>query len=81
VTIRVLLAEDQALVRGALKALLELEPDIEVVGELGRGDEVVTQARTLRPDVALLDIEMPGRTACQPLPSCTASCRVYGCWC
>jgi two-component system, NarL family, response regulator DesR len=59
--IRVLLAEDQALVRGALKALLELEPDIEVVGELGRGDEVVAQARALHPDVALLDIEMPGQ--------------------
>ena len=60
-TIRVLLAEDQTLVRGALRALLDLEPDIEVVAEVGRGDEVLAAAREHRPDVALLDIEMPGR--------------------
>jgi two-component system response regulator DesR len=61
VTIRVLLAEDQTLVRGALRALLDLEDDIVVVAEVGRGDEVLAAARTHRPDVALLDIEMPGR--------------------
>jgi two-component system response regulator DesR len=61
VTIRVLLAEDQTLVRGALRALLELEADIEVVAEVGRGDQVLEAARAHRPDVALLDIEMPGR--------------------
>jgi two-component system response regulator DesR len=61
VTIRVLLAEDQALVRGALRTLLDLEEDIEVVAEVGRGDEVLAAAREHRPDVALLDIEMPGR--------------------
>ncbi|KGH45875.1 MerR family transcriptional regulator [Modestobacter caceresii] len=60
-TIRVLLAEDQALVRGALRALLDLEEDIEVVAEVGRGDEVLEAARACRPDVALLDIEMPGQ--------------------
>ncbi|MCZ2814961.1 response regulator transcription factor [Modestobacter sp. VKM Ac-2984] len=60
-TIRVLLAEDQALVRGALRALLDLEEDIEVVAEVGRGDEVLDAARACRPDVALLDIEMPGQ--------------------
>jgi two-component system response regulator DesR len=59
--IRVLLAEDQTLVRGALRALLDLEEDIEVVAEVGRGDEVLDAARAHRPDVALLDIEMPGR--------------------
>jgi two-component system response regulator DesR len=58
--IRVLLAEDQTLVRGALRALLDLEEDIEVVGEVGRGDEVVAAAQACAPDVALLDIEMPG---------------------
>ena len=58
--IRVLLADDQALVRGALAALLTLEPDLEVVAEVGRGDEVVAAARRARPDVALLDVEMPG---------------------
>ena len=58
--IRVLLADDQHLVRGALAALLSLEDDLEVVGEVGRGDEVVSRAQDLRPDVILLDIEMPG---------------------
>lgn len=59
-TIRLLLADDQALVRGALATLLGLEPDMEVVAEVGRGDEVVASARAVNPDVALLDVEMPG---------------------
>ena len=58
--IRLLLADDQALVRGALSALLSLEPDLEVVAEVGSGDEAVEAAGRLRPDVALLDVEMPG---------------------
>ncbi len=60
--IRVLLAEDQGMVRGALASLLGLEPDIEVVAQVSRGDEVVAAALGARPDVALLDIEMPGAT-------------------
>jgi two-component system response regulator DesR len=59
-TIRLLLADDQALVRGALAALLNLESDLEIVAEVGRGDEVVAEVRRVRPDVALLDVEMPG---------------------
>ncbi len=59
-TIRLLLADDQALVRGALAALLDLEPDLEVVAQVGRGDEVVDAARATGADVCLLDIEMPG---------------------
>jgi two-component system response regulator DesR len=58
--IRVLIAEDQAMVRGALASLLTLEGDIEVVAQVARGDEVVDAARDAAPDVALLDIEMPG---------------------
>ena len=58
--IRVLLADDQALVRGAMGALLDLEPDIEVVAQAGRGDEVVAAARDSGADVCLLDIQMPG---------------------
>lgn len=58
--IRVLLADDQSLVRGALAALLSLEPDLEVVVEVGRGDEVVAAARRSDAQVALLDVEMPG---------------------
>ncbi|MEW6862470.1 response regulator transcription factor [Trueperella pyogenes] len=59
-TIRVVLADDQALVRGALAALLSLEEGIEVVGQAGRGEELVRLVEELRPDVALVDIEMPG---------------------
>jgi two-component system, NarL family, response regulator DesR len=58
--IGVLLAEDQAMVRGALASLLGLEQDIEVVAEVGRGDEVLEAARRSGPDVALLDIGLPG---------------------
>jgi len=58
--IRVLIAEDQAMVRGALASLLALEDDIDVVREVERGDRVLAAARASEPDVALLDIEMPG---------------------
>ncbi|WP_421734184.1 response regulator [Cellulomonas sp.] len=58
--IRLLLADDQALVRGALAALLDLETDLTVVAQVGRGDEVLDAARTHAADVALLDVEMPG---------------------
>lgn len=58
--IRVLLAEDQAMIREALAALLSFEDDIEVVAQVGRGDEVTAAALESKPDVALLDIEMPG---------------------
>jgi len=58
--IRVLLAEDQAMIREALAALLSFEDDIEVVAQVGRGDEVTQAALASKPDVALLDIEMPG---------------------
>ena len=77
--IRVLLAEDQAMVRGALAALLTLEGDIEIIAEVGRGDEVLTVALATKPDVALLDIEMPGCdgiTAAAALHSKLPSCRV-----
>ena len=58
--IRVLLAEDQAMIRGALLALIGLEQDMTVVADVERGDEVVGAARRTRPDVAVLDIDMPG---------------------
>ena len=59
-SIQVLIADDQAMVRGALAALLSLEHDIEVVAEVGRGDEVLGQVQAKGVDVALLDVEMPG---------------------
>jgi two-component system response regulator DesR len=59
-SVRVLLAEDQAMVRGAIAALLALEEDIEIVAEASRGNEAVALALESEPDVALLDVEMPG---------------------
>jgi two-component system response regulator DesR len=58
--IRLLLADDQELIRGALAVMLGLEHDFEVVASVGRGDEVAAAAKASRPDVAVLDIEMPG---------------------
>jgi len=77
--IRVLLAEDQEMVRGALSALLNMEADIEVVAQLGRGDEVAAAALQNHPDVALLDIEMPGRdglSVAADLEGLLPECRV-----
>jgi two-component system response regulator DesR len=75
--IKLLLADDQALVRGAMAALLDLEPDLKVLVEVGRGDEVVEAARTHEVDVALLDVQMPGldgiaaaRLLQESLPQC-----------
>lgn len=59
-TIKILLADDQQLVRDALGALLSLQADIEVAGSCGRGDQVLGLARQTQPDVVLLDIDMPG---------------------
>lgn len=80
--IRVLLADDQLLVRGALSAMLGLESDIEVVAEVGAGDQVLPAAREQRPDVALLDVQMPvkdGITAAAELRAAVPHCRVVMC--
>jgi two-component system response regulator DesR len=77
--IRVLLAEDQAMVRGALASLLALEGDLDVVAEVARGDEVVDTARRVAAEVAVLDIEMPGLTgleAAEELARELPECRV-----
>lgn len=78
-SVRVLLAEDQAMVRGALSALLSMEEDIEIVAEASRGDEVLLAALDAFPDVALLDIEMPGGdglSAAAQLKERLPACRV-----
>ena len=84
--IRVLLAEDQLMFRTAVRRLLELEADIQVVAEVGRGDELVAAALAARPDVAVVDIEMPGQDGIsaaselrQSLPTCrTLILTMYG---
>lgn len=78
-TIRLLIADDQALVRGALAALLGLEGDIVVVAQVSRGDEVLEAVRENRVDVALLDIEMPGLdgiAAAAQLRGARLGCRI-----
>ncbi|GAA3093866.1 response regulator [Pseudonocardia sp. CA-142604] len=77
--ITVLLADDQALIRGALAAMLGLEPDIEVVAQVGSGAEVVPAALRTLPDVALLDVQMPGGDgldAAGALRAALPTCRV-----
>ncbi|MCP2165198.1 response regulator [Goodfellowiella coeruleoviolacea] len=80
--IRVLLADDQALVRGALAAMLGLEPDIEVVAQVSSGEEVLPAAQRTSPDVALLDVQMPGKdglAAAAELHRALPACRVVVC--
>jgi two-component system, NarL family, response regulator DesR len=77
--IRVLLAEDQAMMRGALAVLLDLEDDIEVVAQVSDGTAILPAALDALPDVALLDIELPGRSgldAAQSLSEALPACRV-----
>ncbi|GAA3475407.1 response regulator transcription factor [Nonomuraea roseola] len=77
--IRVLLAEDMHMIRAALTALLRLEPDIDVVAQVTRGDEIVPTAMEVRPDVAIVDIDLPvvdGITAAAELRTRLPSCRI-----
>lgn len=77
--IRVLLAEDQLMFRTAVRQLLEIEGDIAVVAEVGRGDEIVAAALAARPDVAVVDIELPaqdGINAALALRQTFPTCRV-----
>ena len=77
--IRVLLAEDQTMFRSAVRRLLELEGDLVVVAEVGRGDELVAAALASRPDVAVVDIELPGQdgiSAALELRQALPTCRV-----
>jgi two-component system, NarL family, response regulator DesR len=76
--IRILVAEDMHLIRGALVALLALEPDMEVVAELDRGDQIIPTALRVRPDVAVIDIDQPGLsglTAADRLHAALPECR------
>ncbi|MBB1242208.1 response regulator transcription factor [Streptomyces durbertensis] len=77
-TLRVLVAEDMHMIRGALIALLELEPDLEVVASVERGDHIAKAALETRPDVAIIDIDLPGvdgLTAAAELHEQLPTCR------
>ncbi|MER5785056.1 response regulator transcription factor [Streptomyces mobaraensis] len=84
--IKVLLADDQALIRGALASMLRLEPDVEVVAEVGSGAEVEAAALRTRPDVVLMDVQMPGKDGlavtadlARSMPSCkVVICTTFG---
>jgi two-component system response regulator DesR len=78
-SLKILLAEDVAMVRGALVALIELEPDLKVVVSVERGDEIIPAALTHQPDVAIIDIDLPaidGITASEQLYEELPSCRI-----
>ncbi|WP_055587534.1 response regulator transcription factor [Peterkaempfera griseoplana] len=77
-SVRILLAEDVHMIRGALVALLELEPDFEVVASVDRGDLIVRTALESRPDVAVIDVDLPGidgLTAAASLHDRLPACR------
>ncbi|GAA2316014.1 response regulator transcription factor [Nonomuraea roseoviolacea subsp. roseoviolacea] len=75
-TTRVLLADDEHLIRGALAALLDLEDGIEVVAQVGRGDQVLAAVTEHRPDVAVLDIEMPGMDGLSAAEQISSQCKI-----
>ncbi|MDR8410979.1 response regulator transcription factor [Nonomuraea sp. 3-1Str] len=75
-TTRVLLADDEHLIRGALAALLDLEDGIEVIAQVGRGDEVLAAVTEHRPDVAVLDIEMPGMDGLSAAEQISSQCKI-----
>jgi two-component system response regulator DesR len=77
--IRLIIAEDVPMLRGALVALMELEQDLSVVAEVGNGNDILPTALEHRPDIAVIDIDLPGTdglTAAAKLRSCLPSCRV-----
>ncbi|MGN9782904.1 response regulator transcription factor [Nonomuraea sp. ZG12] len=75
-TTRVLLADDEHLIRGAIAALLDLEDGIEVVAQVGRGDQILAAVAEHRPDVAVLDIEMPGMDGLSAAEQISSLCKI-----
>ena len=79
--IRVLVADDQPLVRTGLRMILGAETDIEVVGEASDGRAAAERCAELRPDVVLMDVRMPGVDGIEATRTVTAQATRRGCWC
>ena len=79
--VRIVLADDHAVVRQGFKMILNQEPDMEVVGEAGTGQEVVRLVEQVKADIAVLDIAMPGMNASKRHGFCGRIHRSAGCWC
>ena len=80
-SVSIVLADDQPLLRRGFRMILEAEPDLTVVGEAGNGEEAVELARRHQPDVALMDIRMPGTDGIEATRRITAPGRCPRCWC
>ena len=80
-SVSIVLADDQPLLRRGFRMILEAEPDLTVVGEAGNGEEAVDLARRHRPDVALMDIRMPGTDGIEATQRITAAGPCPRCWC
>lgn len=78
-TIRVLIADDEALLRMAFRMVFDAEPDLEVVGEAADGDEAARMTRRLRPDVVLMDVRMPGVDGIEATRRIVRDSPAHGC--
>ena len=79
--ISVLIADDEAIVRDGLRTILDLEDDMTVIGEAADGASAVAATRELRPDVTLVDIQMPGLDGIEATRQMVKAPNRHGCWC
>ncbi len=79
--IRVVLADDHPVVLAGIRALLNADPEIELVGEATDGGEALPMIRAVAPDIAVVDVSMPGLNGLELTERVTGECRGPGCWC